>query len=220
MNYEIKPIRLGEWLPDRCMPLGELDLMTVKPEAGCHSLNGFYTEGNRTKLINLYHDALESTGCCGFIAWHGFKVIGYNNFFPHEVAKSIQFYGWGNETNNSATTLVHHCISIAGHPEYRRKGIGTALIKHSLDWAKHHGWKQFEVHLVLPDNPSGFNQEQKSCCSFWKKFGFEVVREIEADSETKTFYSVNKRYSMALDLEKWQVDFIKRKQQPKRITHQ
>lgn len=206
IHYEIRPIRAGEWLPDRCMPSGEpLDPKTVTREAGCSSLNSFYTKGSREKLETLYRKVLDCTGCCGFVAWIGGRIVGYNNFFPREVAQDIEFYGWGRQEDDTSSTLVHNCISIIRNADYRRKRIGTSLIACSLDWAKQNGWKRFEVHLVLPDIPAGFENEQKSCQTFWEKFGFEVFRSEESSVETKNAYEVDVRHSMALDLDRWQV---------------
>ncbi|NIR50040.1 MAG: GNAT family N-acetyltransferase, partial [Phycisphaerae bacterium] len=81
-----------------------------------------------------------------FVAWDYDRVIGYNNFFPREFAQTTRFYGWGKKDDKMPETLIHHCISLVRHPKYHRKGIGTSLIKHSLDWCRENGWQQFEVH--------------------------------------------------------------------------
>jgi GNAT superfamily N-acetyltransferase len=207
--YKIEPIRAEVWLPDRCMPSGEpLDPKTVVCEAGCPSLHSFYTKGSREKLETLYRKVLDRTGCCGFVAWVGGRVVGYNNFFPREVAQDIKFYGWGRPEDDTPLTLVHNCISIIRNADYRRKHVGTRLIGRSLDWAKQNGWKRFEVHLVLPDIPAGFQNDQKSCQTFWNTLGFKVFRTEEACQETRDVYGVNRRYSMVLDLDRWQVSAI------------
>ena len=143
----------------------------------------------------MYREVLHSCGCCGFVAWVGGRIAGYNNFFPREWARKIGFYGWGREENTSPRTLVHNCISIKLNERYRRKGIGTSLIEHSLDWAKQAGWKRFEVHLVTADSPAHFDGEQKSCRGFWTKLGFHVLR-TEGQGE-------NGRFCMTLDLDEW-----------------
>ncbi|MHC4690443.1 MAG: GNAT family N-acetyltransferase, partial [Planctomycetota bacterium] len=83
---------------------------------------------------------------------------------------------------------------------YRRKGIGSSLIKHSLKWCKKQGWKRFEVHLVLLDCAEGWKGEQKACKTFWDKLGFKVFRTEEADEETKSYFGVDERYSLFRDL--------------------
>jgi len=202
---EIRPISGNEWLPDRCMSLQTLvDPKKSSRKAGCASLTGYYTKDKRERLERLYQTVLHNVGCCGFVAWDDGLVVGYNNFFPREVAQTTGLYGWGNKHDLFQGSLVHHCISLINHPNYRRKGIGTNLIRHTLDWAKENGWLRFEVHLVLPDTPLGYEQEQKSCAGFWHRFGFKITYTTPADPETKALYGVAERYSMVLDIDEWQ----------------
>jgi GNAT superfamily N-acetyltransferase len=204
MDYDIRPISAVEWLPDRCLGGSRsFDPKANQPESGCTSLDEFYTHGSREKLEGIYRKAIEQYGGCGFVAWHKGKVVGYNNFFPREIATDIRFYGWGTEEDVAPKTLVHNCISILGNDIFRRKGIGTNLMLHSLRWAKSEGWKRMEVHLVLPNVAKGFANEQKSGRAFWEKLGFSVFRSEEACAATKEIYGVNERYSMAVDLNEW-----------------
>jgi len=204
MLYEIKPIRLEEWLPDRCMPAGgPIDPAILDPEPGCHSLNQCCTKGSRDRLVELYTEAVGRAGCCGFIAWTGDRIAGYNTFFPREMAVRMRFFGWGKGSGSSTSTLVHHCISITQNSKYRRQGIGTDLIARTLDWSAEQGWERFEVHMVLPDTHEGYTREQKSCRSFWERFGFEVTRTFEADPDTRVLYGVGLRFSMRLELRSW-----------------
>ena len=180
MDYEIRAISPHEWLPDRCMPAGEpLDPLMLEPEAGCESLAQHcekFVPGSRGFLEGLYRDVLTRFGCCGFVAWCEGKIVGYNNFFPREIASDIRFYGWGTEKDVVLKTLVHNCISILRNDSFRRKGIGTNLLLNSLRWAKSEGWKRMEVHLVLPNIAKGFANEQKSGQAFWEKLGFRAVK--------------------------------------------
>jgi GNAT superfamily N-acetyltransferase len=209
MDYDIRAISPDEWLPDRCMPGGEaLDPADLKPEHGCGSLAEHcqkFAPGDRRLLEGLYRDVLDRFGCCGFVAWHEGKIVGYNNFFPRKIASDIRFYGWGTDQDIAPKTLVHNCISILRNDTFRRKRIGTNLMLHSLRWGKSHGWERMEVHLVLPSVASGFANEQKSGQAFWEKLGFRVFRSKEACAATKEMYGVNERYSMAVDLNKWKM---------------
>ncbi|MBN1997940.1 GNAT family N-acetyltransferase [candidate division KSB1 bacterium] len=204
MLYDIRSISLDEWLPDRCMPAGDpFDPTALIPEHGCGSLAAHcqkFAPGDRRLLEGLYRDVLDRYGCCGFVAWYEGKIVGYNNFFPREIAKDIRFYGWGTDEDIASNTLVHNCISILRNDNFRRRGIGTNLMLHSLRWGKSQGWERMEVHLVLPNIASGFANEQKSGQAFWEKLGFSVFRSEEANSATKEIYGVNERYSMAVDL--------------------
>ncbi|MFX1355607.1 MAG: GNAT family N-acetyltransferase, partial [Promethearchaeota archaeon] len=198
---------IDEWLPDRCMSVNTLlNPKNLSLEQGCPSLSTHcekFSPGSRKKLEALYCDVISRFGCCGFIAWFGEQVIGYNNFFPRKIAKDIRFYGWGNDDDRDPSTLVHNCISITRNSKYRRRGIGIDLMTHSLQWAKDNGWKRFEVHKVLPSNSNGISSEQKSGQIFWEKLGFKVFRTEEACNETKRMYGVSERYSMVLELESW-----------------
>lgn len=207
MKYAIRPISSDEWLPDRCMPPGDpLDPKTLQAEPGCGSLSQHCAKcapGSREFLEGLYRDTIDRFGCCGFVAWCEDKIVGYNNFFPREIASDIRFYGWGTEEDIAPQTLVHNCISILRNDGFRRKGIGTGLMLNSLRWAKSKGWKRMEVHLVLPNLAEGFSNEQKSGQAFWEKLGFTVFRSTEACPATKEIYGVNERYSMAVELDGW-----------------
>ncbi len=180
MNYETRSISPDEWLPDRCIPPGApLDPANLKPEHGCESLAEHCEKlapGSRELLEGLYRDTIDRFGCCGFVAWSERKIVGYNNFFPREVACDMKFHGWGTDQDAEQSTLVHNCISVLQNPTYRRKVIGTSLIKASLSWGKTNGWKRFEVHQVMPDDPENFETMQKSAVSFWRKLGFDTYR--------------------------------------------
>lgn len=210
LDLDIRPIAMDEWLPDRCLGGGiPIDARQLEPEAGCSSLCWFYTatalgisreealarpleeikkeaDGHpscRDMLVGLYRETIEKHGGCGFVAWLDNKIIGYHNFFPREIARRVKFFGWGTDEDNTSQTLVHNCVThVRG--KYSRKKIGTRLVKRSLAWAKENGWKRFEVHLVFPDVEDGFQSEQKSCRTFWKKLGLSIYRTKE-DEGTK-----------------------------------
>jgi len=199
-EFVIRPISFDEWLPDRCLGGGQpFDPNAYSPEAGCSSLDWFYTHGSREKLEQIYREAIQDYGGCGFVTWDGNKVIAYHTFFPRKIAQKIKFFGWGTQEDTQKNTLVHNCITMV-RGAYFRKGICSNLVRHSLKWAKENGWSRFEVHLVLPDCEEGWKSEQKTCRTFWEKLGFQVYRTEEADEGTRNAFSVDKRYSMYLTL--------------------
>jgi len=228
LALDVRPIALDGWLPDRCLGGGKpIDPATLRPEAGCSSLCWFYTAtalgisreeslarpldeiheaanrnpACRQMLVDLYREAINKHGGCGFVAWLGEKIVGYHTFFPRKIAGRIRFFGWGSDADNSPLTLGHNCITLV-RGEYSRKKIGTQLARASLSWAKDNGWKRFEVHLVLPDLEDGFQSEQKSCRTFWEKLGLTVYR-TEEDEGILEHYGVPIRHSMAVDLATW-----------------
>lgn len=199
-SIEIRPIRENEWLPDRCLTgLDPFDPNSHLPEFGCMSMN-YSQKNNRETLEALYQLTIKKYGGCGFVAWEKNKIIAYNNFFPLEIAQKIKFYGFGLASSQPDNTLIHNCLTIV-KGEYLRKGISSRLINESINWAKENNWKRFEVHMVLPDCEKGWQFDQKSCMSFWERFGFRTFKEIIADKETERFYGVTKRYSMYLSLD-------------------
>lgn len=196
----IRPIKREEWLPDRCLNGSEpFDPVSCQPESGCPSIN-FSQKNDRKSLEELYRSTIDKYGGCGFVAWDCDKIIAYHSFFPLEIAQKIKFYGYGSDSIRSEKILIHNCLTIVKGNDVR-KGIGTRLVKTSIDWAKTNGWNRFEVHMVLPDCERGWQSHQKSCLTFWKRLGFEVFEEHESDSETKEYYGVTKRFSMCLLLD-------------------
>lgn len=199
-TIKIKPIKLNEWLPDRCLNgLEPFDPKSHLPESGCPSLN-YFQKNNRETLEQLYKLTFNNYGGCGFVAWDNDKIIAYHNFFPSEIAQKIRFYGFGFDSTQSGKTLIHNCLTIV-KGDYLRKGISSRLVKASIEWARTNIWKRFEVHSVIPDCEKGWQSDQKSCLSFWGRFGFKIFKEYDADEETKQFYGVTKRYSMYLPLD-------------------
>jgi GNAT superfamily N-acetyltransferase len=199
-TIKIKPIKLDEWLPDRCLNgIEPFDPKSYSTEPGCPSLN-YFQKNNRESLEQIYQLTINKYGGCGFVAWDNDKIIAYHNFFPIEIAKQIKFYGYGFDLAYTDNTLIHNCLTIV-KGDYLRKGISSRLVKKSIDWAKANDWKRFEVHLVLPDCEKGWQSDQKSCLSFWKRFGFRIFKEYKADKETEQYYGVTKRYSIYLSLD-------------------
>jgi len=199
-TIKIKPIKLDEWLPDRCLNgLKPFDPNFHISESGCPSLN-YFQKNSRETLEQLYKLTINNFGGCGFVAWDNDKIIAYHNFFPLEIAKKIKCYGYGFDSIHPERTLIHNCLTIV-KGDYLRLGISSRLVKESINWAKTNDWKRFEIHLVLPDCEKGWQSDQKSCLSFWERFGFKIFREYDADKETEQYYGVTKRYSIYLPLD-------------------
>ena len=197
----IRPISADEWLPDRCLNgIGAFDPNSNLPEPGCPGLS-YTNKYNREGLAQLYRKTIDKYGGCRFVAWDKDKVVAYHNFFPLEVAQKLKFYGYGFGLRQRNKTLIHNCLTIV-KGSYLHKGISSQLVRHSINWARENNWERFEVHFVLLDCDLVWQYDQKSCLSFWKKFGFEIFDEYEADEAAKQFYGIPKRYSMYLSLDK------------------
>ena len=89
----VKPIKTGEWLPDRCLNGSEpFDPGSHTPACGCPNIN-YCRKNTRESLEQIYQSAIIKYGGCGFVAWEKEKIIAYHNFFPSEIARQIEFYG-------------------------------------------------------------------------------------------------------------------------------
>jgi hypothetical protein len=65
----IRPIKPGEWLPDRCLNgLEPFDPNSHIPESGCPGIN-YAQKGTRESLEQLYKMTIDKYAGCGFVAW-------------------------------------------------------------------------------------------------------------------------------------------------------
>ncbi|MCE5230013.1 hypothetical protein LLG95_10510 [bacterium] len=177
MAFEIRPISSSEWLPDRCLRLSSaFDPKKSDPQAGCQRLQAFFTAGRRDRLVALYEDCLLRHGCCGFAAWDGPLVIGYNTFFPKDWSPTRRA---PNPGQGQPGTLAHHCISIAKVAQAGEEAIATELLKRTFEWAKSNGWERFEVQGVFPTNPACKMVLDLYGRDFWEKLGLRVISESD-----------------------------------------
>ena len=122
----------------------------------------------------------ESHGNCAAMAWHGEYVLGHIVWLPRAVARDFEATGWEHfgEPEDDGTTLVvinFAFCSLSRH-EFRRKGVGKALVATMLHWARENGWRRVEVY----DTPSGlFPCDWYDSCipprPFWEGRDFQVV---------------------------------------------
>lgn len=70
-----------------------------------------------------------------------------------------------------------HVVSVAVLPEYRRKGLGTALVTKAMEGVQMYGAKQFYLEVRVTN---------EQAISLYKKLGLEVARTVHgyyADGE-------------------------------------
>ena len=141
---------------------------------------------------------------CAAIAWHRQKVLGHIVFLPRAVARKWGASGWQNfgPTEQDQGTLVVINLafcSLSGH-EFRRKGIGKALVAVMLEWAGKNSWSKVEVYDT---GPGLFPAEWYDHCippkPFWQARGFDVFAQHKDETcikqTLKAFMEDNPRNS-------------------------
>ena len=123
----------------------------------------------------------QAYGTCAVLAWHGEILLGHVVFLPKTLARERKATGWkrfGDTASDAGTIVVINLAmcSLSGH-EFRRKGIGTALVEIMCQWAVENGWEQIEVY----DTDGGlFPVDWLDHCipprPFWEKQGFVVFQ--------------------------------------------
>jgi hypothetical protein len=114
-------------------------------------------------------------------------VVGILTFFPTPDLIERQAMGWEKMVafQDPQTLAVATCVlcSLSGH-EYRRKGIGTAMVELAIEWAASHGFKR----IAAFDVPSGMvEMDWGHPCRppkpFWEKLGFSVIAKQESQRQ-------------------------------------
>lgn len=188
MAYDIRPISSSEWLPDRCLrSYGAFDPTKSDLQAGCQRLQTFFTNGRRDRMVALYEDCLLRHGCCGFVAWEGPMVVGYNTFFPKDWSPTRR-----QASTNEPGTLAHHCISVAPVAQVGEESVASNLLKRTFEWAKNNGWERFEVQAVFPTNPACKMVIDLYGREFWEKAGLRVISESDPSRGFHIIQSVAK----------------------------
>lgn len=188
MACEIRPISSSEWLPDRCLrSSGAFDPQKSGQQAGCQRLQAFFSGGRRDRLVALYEDCLLRHGCCGFVAWDGPMVIGYNTFFPKDWSPTRPA---PRAAPREPGTLSHHCISVAQAAQIGEESIAAELMKRTFDWARQNGWERFEVQAVFPANPACKMAIDLYGRQFWEKLGLRAIGETDPNRAFDIIQSV------------------------------
>lgn len=80
-----------------------------------------------------------------------------------------------------------HIISLAVHPKFRRKGVGSILLEEALKSMKNEGISLVKLEV---------NENNNSAINFYKKHGFKILRKIkeyyEDGSNALLFYKMLK----------------------------
>ena len=168
---EVKEMTDG-YIFDRCplqKPLNPLDL----PE-DTYSGYGERAKGVRRKF---FQEVKNRYGNCVLFAWDDNEIVGFLIFLPKAVARKI---GLKTSPNDSLLhqTLQYVCMQLVS--TYRKKGVGTKMVKSLITWAKNNGWKRIEAHNMR----RGDRDEDWRwgwALPKWKSMGFNTVEQYEID---------------------------------------
>ncbi len=136
-------------------------------------------------------------GSCAMLACAKGEVIGILRFYPTELAALPeagllclqQDFPAGPADNFAARdwpapevivdrTLAVHCLTVGKPGEavdpYRRRGIGTALVRALIAWARAYGWRRIEA-TAYADLGLLYTVTGQAGLTFWRKLGFQVL---------------------------------------------
>ena len=138
--------------------------------------------------VTYYRKLTNAYGAAAILAWQNRSVVGFLPFQPqafgmpslpgciHYVATEegdengppAQSIEKGTPTpfeELPARTLVVHCVSVT--PELRRHGLGTAMARYLVDWARAEGWERIQGSTFLSGDWGWLPN-----VAFWEKAGF------------------------------------------------
>jgi hypothetical protein len=90
-------------------------------------------------------------------------------------ASGWEFFGPATEDERTLVVVNLAFCSLSGH-EFRRKGVGKAMVDRMVAWAREHGWRAVEVY----DVPAGlFPSDWLDGCippkPFWERRNFSIL---------------------------------------------
>ncbi|MBU0975309.1 MAG: GNAT family N-acetyltransferase [Patescibacteria group bacterium] len=112
----------------------------------------------------FFKEALENTDSCFYIAYDGGKMVGYGNDSKKEYLYRNKQY------------LEIENIGVI--PEYKKKGVGTKLLRRLLNWAKEKGLERVYLNCYIKNNDA---------LTFYKRFGF---KEIDVSLEMDLYHKL------------------------------
>ncbi|MFA6134557.1 MAG: GNAT family N-acetyltransferase [Phycisphaerae bacterium] len=157
-----------------------------KPRPGVvwteHDRCGRLPEIPGDKMRDLLQEQKNSLGNCAVVAWHDGRVLGHLVWMARSTARTVhasgcQFFGQPEDDEGVLVVINLAFCSLGGH-EFRRKGVGKAMVGMMADWARENGWSTIEVYDV-----SGglFPWDWLDFCippkPFWEGRGFKVMAE-------------------------------------------
>lgn len=148
----------------------------------------------------FHEELMKRYGNSAILAWCGPEVVGFVNFYPDNFdspaalcpgveSKLNEKFAETEWPTQPSDTLAISCVNIS--EGFRRKQVGSALVKHVIAWAKENGYRRITA---------GANDTQwwVPCKPFWEKLGFRVYRTEEFEKPRED--GEKRVYSMELIL--------------------
>lgn len=194
-NVAIRPMD-RDFLLWRCLHGGPLSAENLDAPPEVEGMDWAALRGRNLPLLALL---TETYGSCAMLAWDGDLVVGYARFYPQPVWDLTaaghmclqQFAPNGPSAELAAQrlpplseltdrTLRVHCL-MTGSPQqrenpYRRKGLGTRLVRALIDWATTQGWAAIEA-TAYEEIPALYEISGQAGRRWWERLGF-VVAEV------------------------------------------
>jgi hypothetical protein len=161
-------------------------------------------EACRARNLPLLEKLTDAYGACAMLARDGEQVVGTLRFYPKAIAEMPeagmfclqQDYPAGPSaalaekpfpplSELADRTLSVHCL-MAGSPQqkdnpYRRKGLGSRLVRALIAWAQARGWTAIEA-TAYADLPIIYEITGQAGRRWWEKLGFRLAQtEIEPE---------------------------------------
>jgi GNAT superfamily N-acetyltransferase len=130
--------------------------------------------------VEYYRKLTGAYGACAILAWHERMIVGFLPFLPRgcgfvlphclhyveaEDACMVQRFSPVPQQDMASRDLKTHCLSVA--PELRRQGLGSAMVRYLIAWARTHYWQRIGG-WAFAQSSFGWLPD----IAFWEKCGF------------------------------------------------
>lgn len=121
-----------------------------------------------------FKKTLKVFGSCGKLVYVDHKPIAYSQYAPPKLLPQTENYG-SKTLDLKEKTVFISCLFVVS-PQYRRRGIGTKLLREIISELKERGFKVIETFArkYSENNPSG-------PMKLFLKQGFYIKEEINSE---------------------------------------
>lgn len=138
----------------------------------------WYVFGHKKEAIR----EIDKGNMKGFLAFDGDKCIGWLNANDWKQLKRLHEY----VKDTIGTKKVGMPICFVIHPEYRNKGVATALLKESIADFRNQG---YDAMLAIPIYSDDFSPKlYRGTISMYEKAGFRQMDEFEDLGDVRVYW--------------------------------